>query len=216
MLEKTLGCEIRNLDAVPADLKDLAVFHGHTCPGVVLMARLVQAAMKELGSKRHDHDMQAIVESGRCHIAPVEWFTGLMGLKKLIVKDWGRAAVTLYNRKTGRAVRAHLKPGFPPNDLLEGLDNEERFFKLIKIAPEEYVRVHEVRVTAHLPIPGPPKLVDFCDGCGERVLDGILKRTGGRQLCMACVQPYFEPASGAERKTTRRARTGTKRRVSTR
>ena len=182
-----------DLAAVPEEFRAVVDFHGHVCPGLVLATRLTQAAMERLGVRRHDHSLQAIVESGRCPLAPVQWFTGCMGTRRLIVKDWGRTALTLLHRKTGKAVRARIKPGFPPPEI-EALGFEERFFKLLEIPAADYVLLEDVRITETLPTPGRPTQIGFCQGCGERVLDGTFEEAGGKKLCLACRRPYFERA----------------------
>lgn len=183
---------VRDIEKVPPELRDLVLFYGKLCPGLLMTSRLTMAAMARLGVERHDRDLQAIVESGRCHSAGVQWFTGCVGSKRLIVKEWGRASFTLFNRHTGRALRAYVKTGFPPAEITNGLTRHQLFFRLLEVPVEEYARFEEVRITEPLPDPGPPKGSGYCRNCGERVIDGALEMRDGKEVCLACSSPYFE------------------------
>lgn len=177
---------------IPDDLKPVVDFHGSLCPGTLMLTRLAQAAMAELGVKRHDKNLFAFVESNRCHTSGVQFVTGcVFGTRRMIVKDFGKAAVTLYDKASGRAVRATPKPGFPPPGMYDGLPNEEKFWKVFAIDPTEYITLTEVEVTDPIPATGPPTIIEFCDRCGERVLDGRTVMEEGQRVCRGCLEPHY-------------------------
>lgn len=177
---------------IPPEIQRVLDFHGRKCPGTLLMARLSEAAMEALGVARHDPNLFAYVESHRCHTAGVQVTTGCTyGSRRMIVKEYGRAAVTLVDRLTGRAVRASCRPGFPSRELFEGLTNEQKFERVLAVPVEDYLVLAPVRLLEELPQVGPPTVVEYCDRCGERVLDGLTSEVEGRRVCRGCQEPYY-------------------------
>lgn len=177
---------------IPDDLKPIVDFHGSLCPGTLMLTRLAQAAMRELGLPRHHPDLYAVVESNRCHTSGVQMVTGcVFGRRRMIVKDYGKAAVTLANKSSGRAVRATAKPGFPPAALYHGKTNEEKFWTVLAIPPEDYITLTEVTLHEELPVTGPPTIFEYCDRCGERVLDGRTSGDGDKRLCHGCTDAFY-------------------------
>lgn len=79
-------------------------FHGHISPGVVTGGFLVDAAQRELG---HSLYLNAVTETVVCLPDAVQLLTPCtMGNGFLQVLDWGKFAVTLYDRESLRGARA--------------------------------------------------------------------------------------------------------------
>ena len=180
------------MSQIPSDVQEVLDFHGVRCPGTLLMTRLSQAAMAALGVARHDRNLFAYVESHRCHTAGVQVVTGCtFGSRRMVVKEYGKAAVTLVDALTGKAVRASCKPGFPTREMFEGRNNEQRFFAVLEVPPEDYTVLTPVKLAEPLPKVGPPTVSEYCDRCGERVLDGMTDPVDGQKLCRGCQDPYY-------------------------
>jgi len=90
-------------------------FHGHISPGVVTGGFMVDAALAAFENSEY---LNAVVESVVCLPDAVQLLTPCtLGNGFLQVLDWGKFAVTLYDRQTLSGVRAWLDvervKGFP-------------------------------------------------------------------------------------------------------
>ena len=82
-------------------------FHGHISPGVVTGGFLVDAALEAFNTSEY---LNAVVESVVCLPDAVQLLTPCtLGNGFLQVLDWGKFAVTLYDRQTLEGVRAWLE-----------------------------------------------------------------------------------------------------------
>ena len=86
-------------------------FHGHRCPGVAIGYRTAQLAMELLCSDRsEDEELIAVVENDSCAVDAVQVITGCtFGKGNLIFKDYGKQALTLADRTSGKAVRVAMR-----------------------------------------------------------------------------------------------------------
>lgn len=184
---------------IPPDLQGIVEFHGGFDPGILYGARLSKAAMKAMGRKKEDKDLMAIVENKRCHIDSVQCITGCtLGGKRLIVKDFGKTAILVVERESGRGVRASLKPGFPPpgfsKKLHKGLTRDEArtvaremALDLLKYPLEDYIVIERIQITEPLPeAPFPATEITYCAKCGERVMDELVNHRDGKDFCKNC------------------------------
>lgn len=81
-------------------------FHGHVSPGVVMGGHLADAAWSSLGDVPF---LNAVVESVVCLPDAVQLLTPCtLGNGFLQVLDWGRFALTLYDRRSLAGVRARF------------------------------------------------------------------------------------------------------------
>ena len=82
-----------------------AQMHGHFCAGLAMGVMASAYAMQQLVISGETNDLFAIVETNNCFADGVQWVTGCsFGNKKLIYKDLGEIAFTLY-RKNGKGIR---------------------------------------------------------------------------------------------------------------
>lgn len=83
-------------------------FHGHISPGVMTGAFLVDVALSSFPPSEY---INAVVESVVCLPDAVQLFTPCtLGNGFLQILDWGKFALTLYDRQTCRGVRAWVDP----------------------------------------------------------------------------------------------------------
>ncbi|MBU1275704.1 MAG: hypothetical protein KJ720_10035 [Proteobacteria bacterium] len=168
-------------------------FHGHVSPGTVMGGFLLDAAWKILGDTPY---INVVVETVVCLPDSVQMLTPCtLGNGFLQVLDWGKFALTIYDRMTLDGARAWLgtedieqyplvadwylrRAGGKKADKLEVVDEiMAGGHRLVRARP---VRMHApLKDTAHVPTVA-------CPACGEY----YPSRQGG--LCPACAgQAYY-------------------------
>jgi len=198
-----LDSHITNID-IPEGIKSLIEFHGGVDPAMVMMSSLAQAALKKMETDCATKSLFAFVENARCHSDAIQWFTGCTaGNRRLFIKDYGKTAFTLIDPQKNRAVRAYARPGFPPledrREFKKGMTKlESRRIvaqaakRTWEIPPREYICLDEVKILESIPLPYPCTIFQYCDKCGELVMDGLTQSQNGRKYCQGCLNPYYE------------------------
>lgn len=190
-------------------LEAAVAFHGHKCPVMPMGLRAGAAAMNRLGVKRaRDKELAAVVEIGdkhyaRCFADGIQVITcctyGKGNLRDL---SYGKFALTLADRTSGRAVRVALRPG------MHGRMKETphfREFRARKIPPsqtpnavvEPLIRMVIGMSEEALLSVGEPYAIEGrgrseayetfdCDRCGETVVEKYGRIAGGRKVCIPC------------------------------
>jgi len=94
--------------------EEVAVFHGHICPGLAFGYRAAEYAKKSLNTGRsEDEEMVTIVENDACMIDAIQYITGCtMGKGNLIFRDHGKPVYTFILRNGNKAVRIAQRPAF--------------------------------------------------------------------------------------------------------
>ena len=81
-------------------------FHGYRSPGIILGAMMVEAALKEVGTTPY---LNVVTETIVCLPDAVQLLTPCtIGNGFLQVLDWGKFALTAYDRKTLAGIRVWL------------------------------------------------------------------------------------------------------------
>ena len=199
------------------DFKRCAEFHGHICPGLSIGYKAARLAMEKLGEIRaEDEELAAIMETDACCADAVQVLTGCtFGKGNFIHKDYGKMALTLFSRKTGRGVRVVLRPDALPRDE-KHLDLVQK--KINGQADEQelalYEKMHLQRAHHVLETPGdklfqvkqvtqslPPKAriepSERCARCNEPVMRTKLKAVDGEKLCGGCLAAVSSSTSPA-------------------
>ncbi|QTA90924.1 FmdE family protein [Desulfonema magnum] len=155
-------------------LADIEAFHGFTAPGLVLGTFMVDWARELVGS---DVEADAIVETRHCLPDAIQIFTPCsFGNGWMKVLDWGKFALSLYDKKTLEGYRVwldlekarqfpniynwymHLVPKKElPLEVLTGTMIE---------AKREVLSSCAIRVTQFYESPKKGK-IEICSGCGE-------------------------------------------------
>ena len=93
------------------DLLNVVKFHGHICGGLligVFMSRVIQRLFREKRSV--DEELVAISEGDFCMVDGLQYLLGTtLGKGNLILKPYGKAAASFYNRKDGSGYRLSVK-----------------------------------------------------------------------------------------------------------
>lgn len=192
------------------DLNACVVFHGHLCPGLVYGYRVALEAMQRLGlSRAIDEETVVISENDSCAVDAFQVLLGTtIGKGNLILRDYGKNAYTVFDRKSGRALRfirrkAYAYQGKEPEKyavLEEKMNNGTA-------TPEELQRQKYLKASDLLQLPFPdlydteavaaPVMPPYailspslpCDACGEMTMASRLVRSAdGKRRCPACAE----------------------------
>ena len=162
-------------------------FHGHASPGVLMGGYMVDAAWSILGDTPY---LNAAVETVVCLPDAVQMLTPCtLGNGVLQLLDWGKFALTLYDRQTLKGVRASLDVAriedYPlvANWYLRRPENHDvekaQVVETILAGAHDLVQTQPVRMLASLKneekVP-----TQMCPQCGEH----HPQRQGG--LCPSC------------------------------
>ena len=190
------------------DFKECADFHGHICPGLAIGYRAAKAGLAKLAESRaKDEELVAIVETDACGVDAIQVLSGCtFGKGNFIYRDYGKHAFTFFSRKTGKGVRAALKPGaIPHSDKQKEISDK---IKEGKATDDEIKFLSEMRLDKTVSILDMPEddLFDFidvqekmpdkarlspsvpCDKCRELTMVEKTEKVGGMTLCRGCVK----------------------------
>ncbi len=182
--------------SIPDDLKDLAGFHGHLCPGLAIGYRATLAALRRLGVERsRDEELVCLVENDSCSVDAAQFLAGCtFGKGNLFFRDYGKQVFTFARRgSSADAVRVSLKPGawgeeVPPDP---GEARRAKLERFLTMPEEEMFWIDEVSLD--LPPEASIQPSFLCDSCGEPVMSSRLTEKGGRRLCIPCSEGWRPP-----------------------
>ena len=190
------------------EFKKCVDFHGHLCPGLSIGYKASKAAMAWLEENRAaDEEIVAIVETDACSADAIQVVTGCtFGKGNFIFKDYGKMALTLFSRKTGRGVRVVRRPGDlsqnkPDSDLFQKIRNGEageneksRFNELRLKQCRDMLEMpdNELFVIDPVQIKPPPaarvEASELCDKCKEPTMKTKLSLVDGKKMCRGCIE----------------------------
>jgi formylmethanofuran dehydrogenase subunit E len=171
-------------------IEEVAKFHGHTCPGLVMGYRAAEYIIDWLGSHRsEDEEIIAIVENRACGIDAIQYILGTTaGKGNFFINDYGKHTYIVGNRKTGKALRLALKSSSRAKG--DNETREERIKRMLEIPLEEMFDVREIEIV--FPKPAQVLQTIICDECGEGSMETKTRLYKGKKLCITC----FEQKSG--------------------
>ncbi|SLM31894.1 Formylmethanofuran dehydrogenase subunit E region [Desulfamplus magnetovallimortis] len=189
------------------EFKKCVEFHGHICPGLATGFRAAKVAMDKLKEQRsEDEEIVAIVETDACSADAVQVLTGCtFGKGNFIYKDYGKMALTLLSRNSGKGVRVSARPnGMQPDaehhTLIQKMiagkadDAEKKRFQELHLkrtsdlldAPfEEIFNIEET--TIELPPKARIEVSEICYSCGEPVMPSKMDMVNGHKVCRGCL-----------------------------
>ena len=112
------------------DFEKCAAFHGHVCGGLTIGYKAAQYAIRLLNlTFSDDEEVVCIAENDACGVDAIQVMLGCsIGKGNLLFHMRGKQAFSVYNRKTGKAVRLVLKPkpeGLRKEDSLQYYQSRE-------------------------------------------------------------------------------------------
>ena len=166
------------------DFEKCAAFHGHVCGGLTIGYKAAQYAIRLLNlTFSDDEEVVCIAENDACGVDAIQVMLGCsIGKGNLLFHMRGKQAFSVYNRKTGKAVRLVLKP--KP----EGMTRQESLQYYQSREPEELFDVKPAVIT----LPEKARLFDSyrCDCCGEVTGANWIRLAGEKKLCLDCYESY--------------------------
>ncbi len=189
-----------------ADMKKIAAFHGHLCPGLAYGYRAAAAALNHLGNRAVDEELVAVVENDSCAVDAVQVLTGCtFGKGNLIFRDHGKQVYTFFHRGAAKAVRICVEyhREEPPEEraVWDRFHGGERSAELV--AQIEALKARKVQAILSAPETellavrwldaAPPSKAriyptERCDNCKEKVMAPRLQEKNGRRICIPCSQ----------------------------
>jgi len=188
--------------------KRCAEFHGHVCPGLAIGFKAAQFLMARLGATRApDEELVAIVETDACGADAIQVMTGCtLGKGNLILKNYGKHAFSLADRKRGKVFRAclrsdaivsdpedvalfeEIRKGEAKTEEIERFEKlrEKRLKKILEAEADTLFTLEEVEAD----IPHKARIVEstVCDQCGEPTKADLLQEINGQRVCIPCAQ----------------------------
>lgn len=184
-------------------------FHGHKCPAMPMGLRVGAAAMNRLGVERaKDGQLIALVELGDDHCATcfadgVQMITGCTFGKGNIRKlHYGKWALTLIDKKTGRAVRVsprgeamkankqteffsqYREKGIPASQVPQPV--VAPLVERVMNSPEDQLLLVSDILAYNWKDP-PHSFASFvCDLCGEMTVEPYGRLLGEKRVCIPC------------------------------
>ncbi len=190
------------------DFKKCADFHGHVCPGLSIGYQAAKACMEAIKETRaEDEEIVAIVETDACSADAVQVLTGCtFGKGNFFYKDYGKMALTLISRNSGKGVRVSARPNvFAPNEehskltakIRNGEADEQEtrkstqlyFQRTCDILEKPYEELFIIKnISDKPPLMAKVEKSEICDKCGEATMSSKLERVDGEQkVCRACL-----------------------------
>jgi len=163
---------------------DIALFHGHECPGLAIGYRMAKAAMEKVASIRaEDEELVAIVENDACGVDALQCVSGCtFGKGNLLFRDYGKQVYTIYSRSSRKGVRVLYHGNGIPESLRE--DRSALADWILNCSSDSILSV----TMASVPEPEPAKIRDSlrCDACGETVMESRVRHLNEKTLCIPC------------------------------
>jgi len=187
--------------------KQCVDFHGHVCPGIAIGFQAVKACMSELAETRaEDEELVAVVETDACSADAVQVLTGCtFGKGNFFYRDYGKMALTLLSRKTGKGVRACQVPqARTPNDEHRRLMDKVRAGTATEQEENRFKELHLERCSdilgtpledlftvkpAEMEMPEKARIEssELCDRCGESAMGSKLEKLENETVCRGCL-----------------------------
>lgn len=167
----------------------LAQFHGHTCPGLAIGFKAVEAAIAELGLDEGaipaaDEEIVCITENDACGVDAIQYLLGCtLGKSNLILRLRGKMAFSFFSRTSGKSVRVCLK-----NDLKGDMSRDEYMAYLLATPYTELFTAAEPPYG----LPEEARLFEShaCAICGESTAEYALRVQDGKFVCLDCYNAY--------------------------
>lgn len=179
----------------PAELyRETAALHARLCPRQVLGVRmgLLAGELLELDLPRSDKRMLAIVETDGCAVDGISVATGCrVGRRTLHIQDMGKAAATLVDTHTDRAVRIAPRPDARQAARAYALNAhtgwEAQLIGYQRMPADQLLSWQWVQLTMPLEaIMGDAGARVTCSVCQEEIINGRQVMRGGAVFCRVC------------------------------
>lgn len=188
------GVGVEPADQIGAFLEQSAALHHHLCPRQVLGVRMgmLAADLLELALPQEDKRLLTFVETDGCFCDGVAVATNCwVGRRTMRVVDYGKAAATFVDTRTGAAWRVAPHPGSRQNAAPHAPEARNPWETMLlgyqRMPAAELLVWKQVVLTMPVEvIVSRPGLRALCSRCGEEILNGREVVAGGETLCLSC------------------------------
>ena len=171
--------------ALPSDLEPVVAFHGHLCPGLVIGYRAVLAAVAALQVGRApDEDLVLLAENDSCSVDAFQaMLSTTFGKGNLRFIDNGKQVFTLFDRRSGRAVRVAFR-----YDAMDGIvdDRAARIAHLLEASVGDLFHVNMVQI--HAPAMARRLPTTRCVRCQEGAMGTRTVTSGDQDYYLPCAR----------------------------
>lgn len=176
-------------------LEFAAKLHSHLSPGVALGIRMAEIAYKKLGVNFRGKGLVGIAETAMCLPDALQVVAGTTpGNRNLIVRDYGKLALSIVRFDTKEGYRVAVKKGAAEkSDLIKKFlfrlgklnkEEEKRLAEEFLNLEEEFFDVRKIRIT--IPVGGTKEAIVECDECGELQPLDYVADVNGKKICIMC------------------------------
>lgn len=159
-------------------------FHGHACGGLAIgfQAAIYAARLLNIEFSK-DEDVVCVSENDACGVDAIQRVLGCSaGKGNLLFRLRGKQAFSIFDRKSGKAVRLVLKADAKDTKRGGSLDD------FLARDPSELFEVK----SPNFALPEPAEIFQSapCARCGERTAEPFLRLENGQKLCLDCASEY--------------------------
>jgi formylmethanofuran dehydrogenase subunit E len=158
-------------------------FHGHSCPGLAIGARIALDFREEAGlaDRAEDEEIAAVVETDACGVDGIQVILGCTaGKGNLWLQKRGKHVFTLFQRGLEKNGKRYIWRAYG----LDGQSREERTDFFLNGPKERLYSVEAARC------PLPPEAAIYpsinCALCGEHTAEPQLRVRDGQMICLDC------------------------------
>lgn len=167
-----------------SDWEKVVEFHGHTCPGLAIGFKAVEAAKEKIDiTFSSDEEIVCITENDACGVDAIQALTGCsIGKGNLIYRSTGKMAFSFFNRKNGKSLRMIIKP------FQEEMDREKRQEYILNASVDD---IFDFKKPA-FDLPETARIFTsvVCESCGESAPEHKMRLQDGKKVCLDCFKDY--------------------------
>ncbi|MDL2268394.1 FmdE family protein [Desulfosarcina sp. OttesenSCG-928-G17] len=163
-------------------------FHGHSCPGLAIGARIALDFREDAGlsDRAEDEEIVALVETDACGVDGIQVILGCTaGKGNLWLQKRGKHVFTLFQRGAENVGRRYVwTASGRDGQAREDQTREDRIAFFLNAPKDQLYKVEAPRY------PLPPEAAIYppadCATCGERTAEPQLRVREGKMVCLDC------------------------------
>ena len=186
----------------PQTINATIAFHGHSCPGLAIGMRAAEIALQEMAGAG-PADLVCVSETDMCGVDAIQFLTGCTFGKGLMERtQYGKWALTLVDRATGKAVRVSVRPEVMQASFASPFVQQRKQGTAPSAIPVEVSRplvekqlarpnedLFVISPVFDYPLPAKGKAsfnLVLCSVCSEAVAENKARVRDGEAVCIPC------------------------------
>jgi formylmethanofuran dehydrogenase subunit E len=161
-------------------------FHGHSCPGLAIGFKAVEALQQQIGLlPGADEELVCVTENDACGVDAVQVLTGCsLGKGNLLFRNRGKMAFSFFNRTSGQSLRMVFRRPLSRQDA----SREELQRMILGSTAEQLFSFGK----PGFELPEKARIFDsiICQQCGEGTAEHLIRLHEGNKLCLDCFERY--------------------------